>query len=329
MLSRHFLRAKVLQVLYAAKADEADVLRAEKLFEVQLRRLNELAVWQISTLFELQKAARQVLEAGMTKFRPTPEERHPSMRLPENIFLNRLVDNYDLRHQMEHYHVVWDPADDLFCKLFLTFRTSEQYKEYVAEKEATFESDKDFALVMFKYLMNNDLVRDGFYERALLWEDDFDQIAQYAFMTMRALDETLDESTEFRQMSDTRNENDAEAMTFATQLLRDSMRLYDENVELIKTHLNGWEFERVAQMDVLLLVMAISELIECPSIPERVTIDEYIELSKEFSTERSKLFVNGVLDKLIIELRAAGRIQKSGRGIFDPSFNYEEYSNEK
>ena len=130
-------------------------------------------------------------------------------------------------------------------------------------------------------------------------------------------------------MSDRRSESDVEALDFAKQLLRDSMRLYDENVELIKAHLNGWEFERVAQMDVLLLVMAISELIECPSIPERVTIDEYIELSKEFSTERSKLFVNGVLDKLIIELRAAGRIQKSGRGIFDPNFDYEEYSNEK
>ncbi len=329
MLSRHFLRAKVLQVLYAAKADEADVLRAQDLLDVQLRRLNELAVWQISTLFELQKAAKKVLEDGMTKFRPTPEERHPSMRLPENIFLNRLADNYDLRRQLDAYHVAWDPADDLFRRLFITFKSSEQYTEYVAQKEADYESDKTFALVMFKFLMNNDVLRDGFYERALLWEDDFDQIAQYAFMTLRALDDTLNESTEFRQMSDRRSESDVEALDFAKQLLRDSMRLYDENVELIKAHLNGWEFERVAQMDVLLLVMAISELIECPSIPERVTIDEYIELSKEFSTERSKLFVNGVLDKLIIELRAAGRIQKSGRGIFDPNFDYEEYSNEK
>ncbi|MBQ4376523.1 MAG: transcription antitermination factor NusB [Bacteroidales bacterium] len=329
MLSRHFLRAKVLQVLYAAKADEADVLRAQDLLDVQLRRLNELAVWQISTLFELQKAAKKVLEDGMTKFRPTPEERHPSMRLPENIFLNRLADNYDLRRQLDAYHVAWDPADDLFRRLFITFKSSEQYIEYVAQKEADYESDKTFALVMFKFLMNNDVLRDGFYERALLWEDDFDQIAQYAFMTLRALDDTLNESTEFRQMSDRRSESDVEALDFAKQLLRDSMRLYDENVELIKAHLNGWEFERVAQMDVLLLVMAISELIECPSIPERVTIDEYIELSKEFSTERSKLFVNGVLDKLIIELRAAGRIQKSGRGIFDPNFDYEEYSNEK
>lgn len=329
MLSRHFLRAKVLQVLYAAKADEADVLRAQDLLDVQLRRLNELAVWQISTLFELQKAAKKVLEDGMTKFRPTPEERHPSMRLPENIFLNRLADNYDLRRQLDAYHVAWDPADDLFRRLFITFKSSELYIEYVAQKEADYESDKTFALVMFKFLMNNDVLRDGFYERALLWEDDFDQIAQYAFMTLRALDDTLNESTEFRQMSDRRSESDVEALDFAKQLLRDSMRLYDENVELIKAHLNGWEFERVAQMDVLLLVMAISELIECPSIPERVTIDEYIELSKEFSTERSKLFVNGVLDKLIIELRAAGRIQKSGRGIFDPNFDYEEYSNEK
>ncbi|MBR1517461.1 MAG: transcription antitermination protein NusB [Bacteroidales bacterium] len=328
MLSRHFLRAKTLQVLYAAHIDQLDATLAGNLFDVQVRRLNELAVWQISTLVETYRAGVQAIEDGRRKFRPTPEDLNPSMRFPDNQFLSRLADVFDLRQQLEKFHVEWD-NDDRFKRLFADFRASKVYADYIAEPSASFESDKALALLLFKFLMNNEVLRDFFYERGLLWEDDFDQIAQYAFMSLRALDDTLSEATPFYLVSDQRSENDVEAYRFARQLLLDALRLFDSNVELIKSHLNGWEFERVAQMDVLLLVMAITELTECPSIPERVTIDEYIELSKEFSTDRSKLFINGVLDKLVIELRSAGRIQKSGRGIFDPDFDYEEYSQDR
>ena len=86
---------------------------------------------------------------------------------------------------------------------------------------------------------------------------------------------------------------------------------------MIKARLQGWEFERVALMDILLIDMAVAEFIACPSIPEKVTIDEYIELSKEFSSERSKLFINGILDKLVLELRSQGKIKKSGRGLLN------------
>ncbi|MBR1793072.1 MAG: transcription antitermination protein NusB [Bacteroidales bacterium] len=327
MLSRHFLRAKVLQAFYAAKTTGDDVTRASGLFEAQVRRLNELAVWQVSTLPAMLVAARQVIEDGMTKFRPTEEELHPSMRFVENQFLTRLADNYELRRQMEKYHVEWDDADR-FKRLFVVFKSSKVYADYIAEAQATFESDKALALVLFKFLMNDDLLRDVFYERGILWEDDFDQIAQYMFMTLRAFDDTFSEATEFPLMSDSRNEGDMEAYNFALQLLVDAMGEYDGNIELVKSHLNGWDFERVAVMDVLLLVLAITELTNCPSIPERVTIDEYIELSKEFSTERSKLFINGILDRLVTELRAAGRIEKNGRGLFNPDMVDDFWSEE-
>ena len=98
-----------------------------------------------------------------------------------------------------------------------------------------------------------------------------------------------------------------------------TLRHRDEVEALIRKNLRGWDFDRVASMDVLLLNMAVAELTEFPSIPEGVTVDEYIELSKEFSTERSRLFINGILDKFIIELRSAGRINKTGRGLIDPS----------
>ena len=176
--------------------------------------------------------------------------------------------------------------------------------------------------------MNDENLLDHIYPQSLWWEDDFDQIAQYNFMMLKALDETMDESTTLPRIYDARNEKDAEAFEFARQLLLVVMRHENDVEGMVRKHLKGWEYERVANMDLLLLNMAIAELTSCPSIPERVTIDEYIELSKEFSTERSKLFINGILDKLIIELRSAGRIVKTGRGLAVPGFEDDEDYND-
>jgi N utilization substance protein B len=106
-------------------------------------------------------------------------------------------------------------------------------------------------------------------------------------------------------------------VVFSRHLLRETLEHRTESDELIKSRLQGWEFERVALMDILLVNMAIAEVTGCPSIPEKVTIDEYIELSKEFSSDRSRLFINGILDKLVLELRKQGKINKSGRGLVE------------
>ena len=206
-----------------------------------------------------------------------------------------------------------------------------EYKTYLAS-EQTFANDQQFALKVFKYLMNQDALRDLIQSQSLLWEDDYDQIAQYNFMMLKALDDTLDEATPIRLMNDERYDKDVDAYEFARHLLLATLRHRDEVEAMIRKNLRGWDFDRVASMDVLLLNMAVAELTEFPSIPEGVTVDEYIELSKEFSTERSRLFINGIIDKFIIELRSAGRINKSGRGIIDPSLldnlDSDEYSAE-
>lgn len=178
-------------------------------------------------------------------------------------------------------------------------------------KEKGFESDKAFAILLFRYLMNREALCVAIGERSLLWEDDFEQIAQYNFMMLKTLDEEyFDEAMPWPVMYDKRAGKDEADMDFARGLLRDTIATKEESEELVRGHLQGWEFERVASMDILLINMAVAELTGCPTIPERVTVDEYIELSKEFSSERSRLFINGILDKLIAELRSKGRIKK-------------------
>ena len=129
------------------------------------------------------------------------------------------------------------------------------------------------------------------------------------------IDESFDQASLLPLVCDPRDEADAEAYDFARLLLINTIRHRDEVEELIRKNLQGWEFDRVPGMDILLINMAVAEFTECPSIPERVTVDEYIELSKEFSSERSRLFINGILGKFIIILRSEGRIRKTGRGI--------------
>ena len=320
MLSRHFLRSKVLQALYAAQVDPVDVVVAEKNFKHHIFRLNDLGTLQLASLVHMVEVAGVMMEEAQHKFLPTEEERNPNRRLAENLFVARLADNYDLRRHMEESHVNWGGVeyDELFRQAYSTLSKMAEYKSYLAS-EKSFENDREFAVKLFKYMMNNEVLRDLVCQQSLLWEDDFDQIAQYNFMMLKTLDETMDEGTPIPLMHDERVEKDVDAFEFARKLFLTTLRHGNEVEPMIRKNLKGWDYDRIASMDVLLLNMAVAELTEFPSIPERVTVDEYIELSKEFSTERSKLFINGILDRFIIELRSAGRINKSGRGLIDPS----------
>lgn len=325
MLSRHFLRSKVLQTVYAVHADPVELAVAEKNYKHSIYRLNDLGTKQVSALVHFAEVAGVMIDEAQHKYLPTEAERNPNRRLPNNVFLNKLAENYDFRHHCKESNATWGGVeyDEMFRQAYVAFTKLPDYAEYLASKES-FAEDHQFALKLFKFLMNHEPLRDNLFSQSLLWEDDFDQIAQYNFMMLKALNENLDEATFIPVMHDDRVEKDVEAFEFSRLLLLNTLRHTEEVEAMIRGHLKGWEYERVASMDVLLLNMAVAELTEFPSIPERVTVDEYIELSKEFSTERSKLFINGILDKFIIELRSAGRINKSGRGLYDPSFNPQE-----
>lgn len=316
MLSRHFLRMKVLQEVYAYYCNEkASVLSAEDSLRHNVARLNDLGNTQIGMMLEFVSVGERMLEEGTQKFIATETDKNPDRRIAKNEFVRRIADNYDYRKQSESIKTLWEDEQPKFRKAFAAFKESEPYRKYLDSSEG-YAADKELAIALFRFLMNDEGLRSTIVERSLLWEDDFDQVAQYEFMMLKTLEETtFNEASIWPKVYDERSEGEKEAMDFAVMLLRQTLKNADESNELIRTHLKGWDFERVAQMDIYLLDMAIAELRFCPSIPIRVTVDEYIELSKEFSTDRSKLFINGLLDKLILELRSEGKIEKTGRGL--------------
>ena len=285
------------------------------MFEYHIGRLNELGVLQVALLPRLAEVANEMLEESKGKFLATDEDRNPNFRLVQNEFIRRMADNFDLKKRMDQWAGCWDTHQNLLREAFVDLRQREEYKAYL-DREPSYEDDKEFAVLIFRYLMNREALTAVLGERSLLWEDDFYQIAQYNFMMLKALDaDEFDEAMPWPLMYDPRREKDEEDMNFARQLLRDTLACREDAEQLTRRYLQGWEFERVSRMDTVLINMAVAELTCCPSIPERVTIDEYIELSKEFSSDRSRLFINGILDKMVLELRSQGKINKSGRGL--------------
>jgi N utilization substance protein B len=318
MLSRHFLRSKVLQEIYSCQIEEKDAIQACKDFEYHVGKLNELGVLQVSLMTKVFEMAEVVIEEGRRKFRPTDAEKTPNRKFLGNEFLRRMADNFELRQLTEKWCGCWETHSDLVREAFIEFRKTDTYCEYLSHPDTDFAQDKELAIMLFRFLMNREAIVAVIAERSLLWEDDFEQIAQYNYMMLKTLDEQhFDEAMQWPVMYDKREEKDEADMEFARQLLTETLAHRAESEEMIKARLQGWEFERVALMDILLIDMAVAEFIACPSIPEKVTIDEYIELSKEFSSERSKLFINGILDKLVLELRSQGKIKKSGRGLLN------------
>lgn len=319
MLSRHFLRSKVLQLAYAAFSDPEvgySPADAEKAYKQNISGLNDLGTLQLSMLEQFVEVAGVMIEEGRHKYMPTAEDLNPNVRILNNRVIRKLVDNYDYRKHVADAGVNWGGVeyDEIYRQAYAGLIKMGFYRNYL-DGEDDFAHDQEFVLKLFKYLVNYSQLCEAIYPQNLFWEDDFDQIAQYQFKFLKGIDETFDEASVVPLVCDMRDESDAEAYDFARDLLLNTLRLRDEVEDLIRKNLQGWEFDRVAEMDILLINMAVAELTECPSIPERVTVDEYIELSKEFSSDRSRLFINGILGKFLLLLRSAGRIKKSGRGI--------------
>lgn len=308
-----------MQAVYATTInDSVDVVLAEKNFSNTIRRFNDLGIMQLAVLLEFREVAEQIVNSSMQKFMPTDAERNPNRKLLNNRFLVAMNDNFDLKVHLKNVPVSWSGYSDALRSLYVSLKSTELYSEYLASESTDFDDEKQFILQLFKYIMNDAALRSCVCENNMFWDDDFDQIAQYNYMMLKAISEDeFDEAMPWMLMFDNRESKDVDDYTFARDLLLHTLRNRQANDELIKSHLHNWDFERVALMDVLIINMAICEFVEFPSIPERVTVDEYIELSKEFSTDKSKLFVNGILDRILLALRSAGKINKQGRGLLD------------
>jgi N utilization substance protein B len=313
MLNRRHLRVKVLQSLYAFfQTKDADAVVSEKELLTAVDRIYDLYLYLLLTFEGVKRQAEHRIEENKKKIRPKDEDLNPNTKFVDNKIISILENHEELRQQSEKRKVNWigDEHQEMFRKVFLEMRESETYFEYMNNDQEGFEEDKAFAVALFKAdIANSPLVYNFFEEKSIHWLDDIDLACSMVLKTIKSFEEG-GKNPILPLYKDEKDEKD-----FIKQLLLKTIAMDKENEQLIDELTSNWELDRIARMDVLLMKMAVTELQIFNNIPTKVTLNEYIEISKFYSTPKSNGFINGVLDKAIDRLESQGKIKKVGRGL--------------
>lgn len=314
MLNRRHIRIKTMQILFAYYSeDKPDIVKYEKMLFESFDRFRDLYIALLTLLPEMQSKAIEKIEAGMNKKLPSKEDLNPNAKFVTNTVLRLLAYSKTLLKAEKEIHIRWKDNPDLLKQMFKMLTETTDYAEYMDSKQRGFEHDREFILRFFKrHLINFELMHEWLEEIGIFWNDDLDLAASMAIKTLKALKENEDD---FDLLPLWKADDDEEEYT--KLLFRKTLALGSETEKLITEHSPNWDKDRIALMDLILLKMALAEAIACESIPLKVTMNEYIELSNYYSTPKSNIFINGLLDVLIPKLEAAGKIKKVGRGLVE------------
>lgn len=312
MISRRTIRIKVLQILYAYfTAPEKSVNNAEKELFFALSKTYDLYHYTLALLIEMADYAQRRIDTNMAKLMPSFEDLHPNTRFIDNRIIHLLRENRRLKAYMNQSKLSWVNQPELVKELYAFLTESAFYEEYMNKKGHSLEDDRRFAEKVFEniILISEDL-HMALEEESIYWNDDIDLVIAMIVKTLRNFNEESDENAPLLPKF-----KDADDEQFARELFRKSIVNHDELIKLVDLHSSNWDLERIAFMDVLIMQLALAEFLYFPSIPTKVTLNEYIELSKYYSTDKSRNFINGILDKALKELKASQQIQKAGRGL--------------
>ena len=304
-----------MQALYAYfQADEESIKKTENELIQAVDRIYDLYLYLLLSFGELKDIAEHRIEENKKKIRPTDEDLNPNRRFVDSAIIQTLQDSYSLREAAEDRSVNWigDEHHEMFRKIFLQMKEGETWFAHMNTEETGFEEDKNFMINLFKAeIANSPLIYHFFEEKSIHWLDDIDLACQMAVKSIKA----MEEGEKFVAMPLYKDKEDEQE--FIKTLLRKTISMDSENLKLIDELTDNWELERIAKMDILLLKMAITELQVFNNIPKKVTLNEYIEISKFYSTPKSHGFINGILDKAVDRLVKDGKIAKLGRGLMD------------
>jgi N utilization substance protein B len=309
-----------MQAIYAFQQEGPESINAgEKQLINSLDKLYELFIYQLSLIIELSDFARRRIEENRLKQLPTPEDLNPNLRFIQNRFIHQLENNRDYVKRNSAYRINWVDEEEMIRKFYNLMREDEGYIAYMNKPEVSYADEKQVVNhVLVRLFSESDHLRSYFDERNIYWTEDFDIAIMMVDKTIKGFKETADEYTSLPTLlKDEKNSDGSEDMEFVRRLYRKTLINNSELNTVISERAANWDLERIAIMDTILLKMAITELVEFQSIPIKVTLNEYIELSKEYSSPKSKIFINGVLDKLIVDYKEKGIIVKSGRGLME------------
>jgi len=308
MLSRRHIRIKVLQSLYSYfSKKEDDVSSSEKLLIDHIEKTRDLYFLILSLLFEVVKYAELFFEQGKKKHLPSYDDLNPNTRIINNSVIRTIYKDKDLLEILNNISYIWLENDhDIVAKVFKGLYNSDIYQSYINNNSLDFETDVRFIVKSLnECILNNKLVHHVLEEESIYWIDDLPFITTILIGNIK-LESDLKPNSAFKDDSD---------KIFALDLFRGVVIDNKEYELFIMKFVKNWELERIAYIDRILLKMAFSEILTMEELPVKVSMNEYIEIAKYYSTSKSKLFVNGLLDSFVKHFDNQGKIKKIGRGL--------------
>jgi N utilization substance protein B len=315
MLNRRHLRVKVLQALYAYhQSDNKDIRQHEKNLLQSVEKVYEMYVWMLSLISEVVSYVEVDAEERKHKHLPTAEDLKPNLKLLDNRFVLSLNKNSEYLAAVKKYKISWGFDPELAKSLFTILKNAPEYAEYLKKSDDTLHSDKDMIKFIFKKVILKSLLAEQVFEdKFIFWPVDKDVLQALIAKTFKNFSSDDHKQNKLAEVTG----NWEEDREFIIELFTQSIRHDAAYQDMISKKTQNWEPDRIAMMDTLLMKMAIAEFINFTSIPVKVTINEYLEISKEFSTPKSNSFINGILDKILYELKAENKIRKVGRGLIE------------
>ena len=311
MLSRRVLRTKVVKAVYAhTQCEGLTPAASEKNLVNSIDKAYDLYFHLLALVPEIAEYAAERIRIGENKKLPTYDDLHPNRKFVENKVIARLVEDEELQAQLKARKLSWANHRDLIVALYNALVRQPFYMKYMASDERSFREDaqlvSDIYMTMLEEFEPLDRVLE---EQSILWNDDLGYLltmVSRTILSMREGHEAIKLMPQFKSEED---------LDYAKSLLRYTIAGYDRISLLLDNSMNNWDIERVALMDQIILVTAIAEAENFTSIPVRVTMNEYIDIAKCYSTDSSGGFINGLLDRIIARLTDEGKIVKSGKGL--------------
>jgi transcription antitermination factor NusB len=313
VVNRRHIRVKVMQSIYAMHQNGSDdLVKEEKFLFYSIDAIQDLYLIMLSSLIEICKKETVFLHLSSQKHLATKEERNPNEKFIKNSIFQILAENNSLSIALENRSINnWTLNDDYIILLLNAIKESELYAKYMTNAVNTFEEDKEFIVNIFTdVIVPNEKLYEYIEDDKLTWIDDVPLVNTHIIKQLKAIKQGEDDNFRVPKLYKDNEDKDYVKDLFRRTVLNES--------ELAKEFLDktpNWDSDRIAEIDTIILKMAICEFLKFPSIPVKVTLNEYLELAKEYSTPKSSIFINGILDNLVKELEANKRIVKIGRGL--------------
>lgn len=308
MINRILIRIKVLQIVYSYyQNDKTELKVAENELLFSLRKSYDLYMYFLLLIVEVTNLQKRLIETRKNKYMPTEAELNPNTRLINNRLAAQIAGNETLQKYVSEQGISWDNDEDFIKMVLDLILASDIYANYIQDENDSYETDKEFWRVIFKKLISsNESIDEYLQDKSIYWNDDIAIVETFLIKTIKQFDENKGNKQPLLPMF-----KDAEDREFAIKLFRQTLLKGVDYKARINNHMKNWETERIANMDLIIMQVALAEILNFQNIPVSVSLNEYIDIAKYYSTPKSGNFINGILDSVVAELKKENLLLKN------------------